>query len=99
MTKVTANLSSGQKLYGGFGFVLAVSAILGVVVLISMGSMNGRSRDVTGTVMPSVGAVDDTTKSMETLVRHQREHLNTAALADKREVAREIKSNEADVAS
>jgi CHASE3 domain sensor protein len=36
-------LTLGQKLYGGFGVALAIVAVLGVVVLLSMGSMNQRS--------------------------------------------------------
>jgi methyl-accepting chemotaxis protein len=83
-------MSLGQKLYGSFGFTLAVAAVLGVVVITSMGSMNQSSDRVTNTAYPSVGAVDDMTTSIETLVRHQREHLTTPGAADKALVATQI---------
>jgi hypothetical protein len=86
-------MSLGQKLYGSFGFALAVAVVLGVVVITSMGSMNQSSGQVTNTSFPSVGAVDDMILSVETLVRHQREHLNTPAAADKAQVATQMQAD------
>jgi methyl-accepting chemotaxis protein len=84
------NLSLGQKLYAGFGLVLAVVAVLGVVVIVSMGSMHRQSSQISGNVAPSIGALDDMTTIANTLVRHQREHLNTVGSADKAGTAKEI---------
>jgi methyl-accepting chemotaxis protein len=49
---------------------------------------------VGNTAFPSVGAVDDMTTSIETLVRHQREHLTTPAAADKAQVATQIQADQ-----
>ena len=76
-------MSLGQKLYGSFGVVVVVSLILGGVAIVSMGSMNGRASHVGGTVLPSVSKVDQASIAIETLVRHQREHLTVSTTADK----------------
>ncbi len=89
------DLSLTKKLYGGFGIVVAVVAVLGVVVTLSMGSMNGRSSSVTSTVIPATRAIDDMTNAANTLVRHQREHLGTA-VADRPGIADEIAKDEAE---
>lgn len=87
-------LSLGQKLYGGFGVVLAITAALGIVVLLSMSSMNRQSANVTGSTFKSISAVDDMTTTINVLVRHQREHLGVTS-ADKANLAKEIKADEA----
>jgi methyl-accepting chemotaxis protein len=68
---------------------------LGVVVLLSMSSMNQRSSTVTGDTLPSIAAVDDMTISINTLVRHQREHLTLTNAKDKAGTTNEIRKDEA----
>jgi CHASE3 domain sensor protein len=62
-----ATLTLGRKLYGSFALVFVVAAVVGAVAITSMDSMNRRTRDVTGTVLPSVQAVDDMTATAEDL--------------------------------
>ena len=93
------NLSLGQKLYGSFGVVVVVSLVLGGVALMSMSSMNGRASQVGGTVLPSVSGIDQASIAIETLVRHQREHLTVSTTADKTGVAGEIESDKKDFTS
>jgi methyl-accepting chemotaxis protein len=92
-------MSLGQKLYGSFGVVVVVSLILGGVAIVSMGSMNGRASHVGGTVLPSVSKIDQASIAIETLVRHQREHLTVSTTADKTGVAGEIQSDQKDFTS
>jgi methyl-accepting chemotaxis protein len=92
-------MSLGQKLYGSFGVVVVVSLILGGVAIVSMGSMNGRASHVGGTVLPSVSEVDQASIAIETLVRHQREHLTVSTTADKAGVAGEMQSDQKDFRS
>ena len=90
------NMSLGQKLYGSFGVVVVVSLVLGGVAVMSMSSMNGRASHVGGTVLPSVSGIDQASIAIETLVRHQREHLTVATTADKTGVAGEIQNDQKD---
>ena len=86
------NLSLRKKLYGSFGLVLALVALLGAVTLIQMSSMNEESSTVSSSVVPAISAADDMRGSANTLVRHQREHLSAPA-DDKGPVAAEIQSD------
>src|SRR5689334_15865516 len=65
----------------------------------SMSSMNGRASQVGGTVLPSVSGIDQASIAIETLVRHQREHLTVSTAADKTGVAGEIESDKKDFTS
>lgn len=91
-------LSLAQKLYGGFAVVLVGTITLGAVALVSMQSMHQRSAAVTGSTFDSIGAVDDMTLAINTLVRHQREHLGVTG-ADKAGVAKQIQADEATFAA
>ena len=92
---IVRNLSLSQKLYGSFALVLALAGVLGAVALLNMSSMNQHSTSVTQGALPANSAIDDMTLSADTLVRHQREHLNTASHADKAAIAGEIRSDAA----
>jgi methyl-accepting chemotaxis protein len=90
-----SSLTLGRKLYAGFGAVLAVVAVLGVVVLLLMGAMDKRSRYLSGNSLPAIRAIDDMTASANRYVRHQREHMATSDPADKADVAGEIRNDDA----
>src|SRR5581483_10762274 len=68
---------------------VAFAVLQGVVTVVEVGSMHSGSHRVSTVVYPSVGAVDDMTSAMNTLVRHQREHVATAR-GDKADGAHEI---------
>ena len=61
------NLSLRKKLYGSFGLVLALVALLGAVTLVQMSSMNQESSTVSSSVVPAISAADDMRGSANTL--------------------------------
>jgi methyl-accepting chemotaxis protein len=90
------NLSLGRKLYASFGIVLVLAGVLGGVAIMNMSSMNQHSTSLSQGSSPATGAVDDMTIAINSLVRHQREHLTTTDPADKKGVAGEILSDAGD---
>jgi methyl-accepting chemotaxis protein len=86
-------LTLGQKLYGSFGIVIVLAAVLGAVVLLNMGTMNRHGTIVGGNVLPSTGSVDDMTNAANTLVRHQRETAMVSARADKLGTLKEVQDD------
>ncbi len=52
------NLSVRAKLFGGFGVVLALTLVLGVVMISQLGSVNGISNTLSSSDFPSVVAIN-----------------------------------------
>ena len=52
------NLSVRAKLFGGFGVVLALTLVLGVVMILQLGSVNGISNTLSSSDFPSVVAIN-----------------------------------------
>ena len=92
-------LPLGQKLYGGFGVVLRLVAVLGVVVVIGMSSMNSGAEALSKRTIPAVNAVDDMSLLADALARHQREHLAATTPADTRSLEGEFGNDRASFAA
>ena len=58
------NLSVRAKLFSGFGVVLALTTVLGVVLLSQLGTVNSISQTVSGGDFPSVVTIGDMQKSL-----------------------------------
>ncbi|MGP0050019.1 MAG: methyl-accepting chemotaxis protein [Solirubrobacteraceae bacterium] len=62
--KFFGDLSIRAKLFGGFGVVLVVTAVLGVVMISQLGSVNGISTTISGNDLPSVAQIGDVQSSL-----------------------------------
>src|SRR5690242_335930 len=59
MKQFINNLSIGRKLYGGFGVVVGLLALVAIVSFWGMGQLDGHENTITQTVNPKVGAASD----------------------------------------
>ena len=82
------------KLVGGFAVVLACAAVVGLWAVASMSTMNAKSGQVANVDYPAVGAVDDMTNAVNTLVRHQREGVGAPTADEKNGAFDEVKADE-----
>ena len=64
MVQLLRDMSLRTKLFGGFGVVLVVTAVLGVVMISQLGSVNGISTTISGNDLPSVAQIGDVQSSL-----------------------------------
>jgi methyl-accepting chemotaxis protein len=87
-----------HKLFGGFGLLIVVTAILGVVALLQIGSISSGTRDIATNALPSVGTVDDIAAAVEVYRQDQYHHV-AASGAEQAQLAKDIPAKAHEIAS
>jgi methyl-accepting chemotaxis protein len=98
-------LTIRNKLLGGFGAVVVLMLLLGVVALSKLGAVNQRNVDTSTNTVPSLGLIADARQAMQELRKDQLRHAVSAdaksmdeieadIAADKQKVSRALTSYE-----
>jgi len=90
---IDANLSIGKKLGLGFGFVLALTVILGIVGIKEVSSVNSNTVDIATNWLPSVKVLGQVAYDAAAVRRFELNYLLSSTDAEKQNFLREIASN------
>ena len=91
-------LSLRTKLLGGFGAVLSVTALLGVVAFSQMGSIADGTQAIQDTTVPGVAMIGEVSNDITLYRQRQFEHISADGESERRQLATEIKGQAPELA-